>query len=38
MKQINVKFYNNNINNFNSLTLGKVKSHNTRLRTFVTNT
>ena len=38
MKQINVKFYNNNIHNFNSMTLVKIKSHNTRLRTFVTNT
>ena len=38
MKQINVKFYNNNTHNFNSLTLGKIKSHNTILRTFVTNT
>ena len=29
MKQMNVKFYNNNIHNFNSMTLAKIKSYNT---------
>ena len=38
MKQMNVKFYNNNIHNFNSMTLAKIKSYNTSLSTFVTNT